>query len=44
VQATSPKPGFNFTVHDAIPEQFGKNFSGMTQLRTVLVVSEVKNA
>jgi len=23
VQATSPKPGFNVTVHDAIPEQLG---------------------
>jgi hypothetical protein len=44
VQATSPKPGFNFTVHDAIPAPLGKNCAGMTQLRTVLAVSEVKNA
>jgi hypothetical protein len=47
VKATSPKPGFNITVHDAIPEKLshcGLNASGMTQLRTVFAVSEVKNA
>jgi hypothetical protein len=44
VQATSPKPGFNFTVHDAIPAPLGKNCAGMTQLRSVFAVSEVKNA
>jgi hypothetical protein len=44
VQATSHKPGFAITVHDAIPEKFMSNFLGMTQLRTVFAVSEVKNA
>jgi hypothetical protein len=44
VQATSPKPGLSITEHDAIPEKFGLNPSGMTQLRSVLAWSEVKNA
>jgi hypothetical protein len=44
VQATSPEPGFSITEHDAIPEKFGLNCSGMTQLRSVIACSEVKNA
>jgi hypothetical protein len=47
VKATSPKPGFAITVHDAIPEKLcpsGRNLLGMTQLRSVFAVSEVKNA
>jgi hypothetical protein len=44
VQATSPEPGFSVTEHDAIPEKFASNFSGMTQLRSVIAFSEVKNA
>jgi hypothetical protein len=46
VQATPPQPGFHNTVHDAIPETlpiWGNGF-GMTQLRSVFAVSEVKNA
>jgi hypothetical protein len=46
-----PKPGVNIPEHDAIPEKLAQlprlkraNFSGMTQLRSVFVVSEVKNA
>jgi hypothetical protein len=44
VQATSPKPGFSVTEHDAIPRRFNLNILGMTQLRSVLAFSEVKNA
>jgi hypothetical protein len=46
MQAIPPKPGFHNTVHDAIPETlpFGGNSFGMTQLRSVFAVSEVKNA
>jgi hypothetical protein len=44
VQATSPEPGFSNTEHDAIPGKFMPNSSGMTQLRSVFAVSEVKNA
>jgi hypothetical protein len=44
MQATPPEPGFNITVHDAIPEKLGSSASGMTQLRTVYAGSEVKNA
>jgi hypothetical protein len=46
MQATPPQPGFHNTVHDAIPETLppqGNGF-GMTQLRFVFAVSEVKNA
>jgi len=32
------------TEHDAIPGKFGLNSSGMTQLRSVIAYSEVKNA
>jgi hypothetical protein len=32
------------TEHDAIPEKFDQNHSGMTQLRSVVAFSEVKNA
>jgi hypothetical protein len=34
----------NITEHDAIPEKFSPNLSGMTQLRSVFVFSEVENA
>jgi hypothetical protein len=44
VQATSPKPGFNVAVHDAIPAALASNNAGMTQLRSAFAVSEVKNA
>jgi hypothetical protein len=44
VQATSPEPGFSVTEHDAIPEKFNSNCSGMTQLRSIIAFSEVKNA
>jgi hypothetical protein len=44
VQATSPKPGFGLTEHDAIPGKFSLNSSGMTQLRSAITFSEVKNA
>jgi len=44
VQATSPEPGFGITEHDAIPEKLDQNCSGMTQLRSVIACSEVKNA
>jgi hypothetical protein len=44
VQATSPEPGFSLTEHDAIPGKFRLNSSGMTQLRSVIAFSEVKNA
>jgi hypothetical protein len=44
VQATSPKPGFNLAVHDAIPAELAANTVGMTQLRSAFAVSEVKNA
>jgi hypothetical protein len=44
VQATSPEPGLGITEHDAIPEKFELNYSGMTQLRSVFACSEVKNA
>jgi hypothetical protein len=45
--ATSPEPGDCIPEHDAIPEKFGPiglNCFGMTQLRSVLADSEVKNA
>ena len=45
--ATSPEPGGCIPEHDAIPEKFiaiGLNCFGMTQLRSVLADSEVKNA
>jgi hypothetical protein len=35
VQATSPEPGASLAEHDAIPEKFDQNHSGMTQLRSV---------
>jgi hypothetical protein len=41
VLATPPEPGSNITEHDAIPEKFSPNSSGMTQLRSVFVFSEV---
>ena len=44
VRATSPEPGLSITEHDAIPEKFGLNLYGMTQLRSVFACSEVKNA
>jgi hypothetical protein len=46
MQAIPPEPGANITVHDAIPEKLRacRNCFGMTQLRSVFVVSEVKNA
>jgi hypothetical protein len=44
VLATPPEPGSNITEHDAIPEKFSPNSSGMTQLRSVFVFSEVENA
>jgi hypothetical protein len=44
VQATSPEPRVSLTEHDAIPGKFWLNSSGMTQLRSAIAFSEVKNA
>ncbi len=47
MQATLAKPGYRNTEHDAIPEPYprlGLQGFGMTQLRSVFAVSEVKNA